>query len=82
LAYSKTDYININIFSERIINKQNSIIKMKKNYKTIFFMGITFVGVGVVFMVSVNVALGAAFIALGAVNMIIGGKHKDRWKKQ
>ncbi|MBW2989378.1 hypothetical protein KY358_03610 [Candidatus Woesearchaeota archaeon] len=51
------------------------------NYKGIFFSGITFVGAGVVFMTSVNVGLGAAFIGIGIMFMIIGGKNKDKWKK-
>lgn len=57
---------------------------MKKNeinYKAIYFMGITFVGVGVVFMTSVNPVLGAAFIVIGISNMIIGGKNKEKWQK-
>lgn len=44
-------------------------------------MGITFVGVGVVFMTSVNPVLGAAFIVIGISNMIIGGKNKEKWQK-
>ena len=52
------------------------------NYQAIFFMGVTFVGAGVVFMTSVNAGLGAAFIAIWAVNMVIGGKNKDKWPKK
>jgi len=52
--------------------------KKNINYQAIFFMGVTFVGAGVVFMTSVNAGLGAAFIAIGAVNMVIGGKNKDK----
>ncbi len=52
------------------------------NYQAIFFMGITFVGTGVVFLSAVNKALGAAFIALGLLNMIIGGKHRETWKSK
>ncbi len=52
------------------------------NYKAIFFMGISFIGVGVVFMSSVNAGLGAAFIGIGGLNMIIGAKNKDRWDKK
>tara|TARA_Y100000310_G_scaffold144610_1_gene143845 strand:+ start:149 stop:325 length:177 start_codon:yes stop_codon:yes gene_type:complete len=56
--------------------------KRETNYKAIFFMGVTFVGVGVVFMTSVNSGLGVAFMAIGGLNMIIGGKNKDKWKKK
>ena len=37
----------------------------KKDYRGIFFMGVSFVGVGVVFMSSISVGLGVAFIGLG-----------------
>jgi hypothetical protein len=57
------------------MKKQNNI-----NYQAIFFMGVTFVGVGVVFMTSVNAGLGAAFIAIGGLNMIIGSKNKPNKK--
>lgn len=51
------------------------------NYKALFFLGITFAGTGVVFMSSVNPGLGGAFIALGIIFMIIGGKNKEKWPK-
>jgi hypothetical protein len=53
--------------------------KKSNNYQAMFYMGVSFMGVGVVFLVSVNPGLGAAFIAIGGVNMIIGAKHKDKW---
>jgi hypothetical protein len=56
--------------------------KQETNYKAIFFSGITFVGTGVVFMTSVNVAIGAAFISIGITFMIIGGKNKEKWSKK
>jgi hypothetical protein len=52
------------------------------NYQAIFFMGVAVVGLGVVFMTSVNAVLGTAFITIGGLNMIIGGKHKDKWPKK
>ena len=52
------------------------------NYKAIFFMGISFVGAGVVFMSAVNPVLGVAFIVIGISNMIIGGKNKEKWPKK
>jgi hypothetical protein len=52
----------------------------ESKYKAIFFMGISFTAVGVVFLSAVNVALGIAFIAMGIFNMIIGLKHKESWK--
>jgi hypothetical protein len=53
----------------------------EKDYKAIFLMGITFIGVGVVFMATINPGLGGAFMGIGCLFMIIGGKNKDKWKK-
>ena len=51
------------------------------NYQAIFFLGLTFIGAGVTFMAAVNPGVGAAFIGLGISFMVIGGKNKDKWKK-
>ena len=32
-------------------------------------------------MTAVNVGLGAAFIGIGGMFMIIGGKNKEKWQK-
>ena len=59
-------------------------MKKKKeiNYKAIFFLGITFIGAGVVFMSAVNAGLGGAFIGLGVLYMVIGGSKKEKWPKR
>ncbi|MBU4536692.1 hypothetical protein KJ603_01480 [Patescibacteria group bacterium] len=54
--------------------------KKEINCQAIFFMGISFVGVGVIFLSYINVGLGAAFIVIGGLNMIISNKHKNTWK--
>ncbi len=51
--------------------KQN---KKEPDYQNFFTLGIIFVGVGVVFMASVNAGLGGAFIGLGILWMLIGRK--------
>ena len=55
--------------------------KKQTDYQALFYMGIILVSVGVVFMASVNIGLGTAFIALGSLYMMFGGKNKDKWKK-
>jgi len=55
--------------------------KKRINYKAIYFTGIVFLGVGVTFLASENSGIGAAIIGLGALCMLIGGKNKDKWKK-
>ena len=53
-----------------------------KNYKALFFSGLTFVWAGVVFLAAVNSALGGGLIVIGIAFMIIGGKNKDKWGKK
>ena len=53
-----------------------------KNYKALFFSGLTFAGAGVVFMASVNPGVGGGLIVIGITFMIIGGKNKDKWDKK
>jgi hypothetical protein len=53
----------------------------EKDYQAIFFTGITFIALGVVFMNSVNSELGTIFLGVGGLFMIIGGANKDKWKE-
>ena len=57
-------------------------MKKQINYKAFFAVGIIFIGVGITFTSTVSKGLGAAFIVLGVVYMIIGGKNKDKWPKR
>ena len=57
-------------------------MKKQINYIAIFFLGITFIGTGVVFMSAVNSGLGSAFIGLGVLFMVIGRTNKGKWDKK
>ena len=57
-------------------------MKKQINYMAIFFLGITFIGAGVVFISAVNSGLGGAFIGLGVLFMVIGGTNKGNWGKK
>ncbi|MCK5624761.1 hypothetical protein KAI04_02885 [Candidatus Pacearchaeota archaeon] len=50
--------------------------RKKENQDALFSLGTIFVGVGVVFMITLNSALGIAFIALGLIWMI--NKYKNK----
>ena len=54
--------------------------KQNFDYKALFILGISFIGVGVVFLAAVNKAIGIAFIAMSIIYMIIGLKNKDKWE--
>ena len=51
------------------------------DYPSFFVMGISFVGLGIVFRATINPDfLGIA--ALGVIYMLLGWKNKDKWKKK
>jgi hypothetical protein len=56
--------------------------KKSFDYRTLFILGISFSGVGVVFLATVNKAIGLAFIGISITYMIIGLKNKDKWQKK
>ena len=56
-------------------------MKKQVNYKVFFPVGICFMGTGITFMAAVDKGLGAAFIVLGVVYIIISIKNKNKWKK-
>ena len=57
--------------------------KMREpNYQVFFNVGMIWIPVGVVFMITVNQGLGVVFIALGIIYMAISVANKDKWKKK
>lgn len=52
-----------------------SELKLEKiNYRTIFYLGLSVIGLGVIFIAAINVFLGVSFIAVGLVNVFVGQK--------
>jgi hypothetical protein len=51
------------------------------NYQVFFILGMSWIPVGVVFMIAINPAIGTAFMAMGIVYMAIGLANKDKWEK-
>lgn len=51
---------------------------MKKKDNVFFTLGISFVGVSIVFIAAVNKAIGMAFMGLGIVYMVIGIKKSKK----
>jgi hypothetical protein len=52
------------------------------NYRIFFNIGMIWIPVGVVFMITLNPAVGMAFIAMGVVYMTIGLVNRDKWEKK
>ncbi len=63
-------------------SKQKPKSKEQKKYEMFFAVGVSFVGVSIVFITNVNKAIGLAFLALGISYMAIGIKHKKKLEKQ
>ena len=83
-------YILIGIFSILIIigiiialifhKQKKDADKDEINYQAFFHLGFIWIPVGVVFMITVNPAIGVAFLALGASYIAIGLANRDKWK--
>ena len=52
------------------------------NYQVFFSIGFVWIPCGVVFMITINPALGVVFMALGVLYIAIGLANRDKWKKK
>ena len=64
------------------------VLKKKKegnlkepNYQVFFSIGTIWIPIGVVFMITINIAIGIAFISMGAIYQTIGLANHDKWEK-
>ena len=51
------------------------------NYKIFFIIGLVWIPVGSVYMITINTVMGIAFMGLGIAYIAIGLANKDKWKK-
>ena len=65
------------------------VIKKKKegkmgepNYRVFFIIGIAWIPIGSVFIITINLVMGIAFMGLGIVYMAIGLANRDKWEKK
>lgn len=52
------------------------------NYQVFFTIGIVWLPVGVVFMLTINTAIGIAFMAMGAAYLAISLANRDKWERK
>ena len=52
------------------------------NYKIFFILGLVWIPIGSVYMITINTAIGIAFMGLGVAYIAIGLANKDKWKKE
>ncbi|KYK27733.1 hypothetical protein AYK20_07905 [Thermoplasmatales archaeon SG8-52-1] len=52
------------------------------NYQVFFSIGLVWIPAGVVYMITINPALGVVFMVLGLSYIAIGLANRDKWKKK
>ena len=52
------------------------------NYRVFLNVGMTWIPVGVVFMIAINPAIGIAFMAMDITYLAIGLANRDKWEKK
>jgi hypothetical protein len=52
------------------------------NYRVFFNIGMIWIPVGVVFMITINIVIGIAFMCLGTSYMAIGLANRNKWEKK
>ena len=65
------------------------LFKMKKegkmreiNYQVFFYLGLSWIPIGFVFMIAINTVLGIAFMGMGTSYIAIGLANRDKWEKK
>ena len=61
--------------------------QMETDYRAFFFMGVTFLPIGIAmmivyFLIDLSFFIAFPFITLGVVYLIIGLNNRDKWKKK
>ena len=64
------------------------LFKLKKedktreiNHQAFFYLGISWIPIGCVFMIAIIPVLGIAFMGMGASYIAIGLANRDKWEK-
>jgi len=65
------------------------VIKKKKegkmgepNYQVFFTIGMAWIPIGSVFIITINLLMGISFMGLGIAYMAIGLANRDKWEKK
>jgi hypothetical protein len=63
------------------LKKQKENKYVEPDYQAFFIMGISFLPIGFVFIITINPAF-ISFLAIGLCYIAIGLANKDKWKKK
>jgi len=62
-----------------VVFKKKKEGKMREpNYQVFFILGIAWIPIGIVFMVTINLVIGIAFMGMGVSYMVIGLANRDK----
>jgi hypothetical protein len=64
-----------------VFKKKKEGEMIEPNYRVFFILGITWIPIGIVFMVTINFVIGIAFMGMGISYMAIGLANRDKWEK-
>jgi hypothetical protein len=64
-----------------LIKKKKEGKIVETNYQVFFIIGIAWIPIGIAFMVTINPAIGMAFMAMGIAYLLIGLANRDKWDK-
>ena len=70
------------IFIVVMLKKKKEGKMGEPNYQVFFVLGILWMPIGIVFMMTINLVIGVAFLGLGISYLAIGLANRDKWKKQ
>jgi hypothetical protein len=62
--------------------KENGRINKEIDYKAFYLIGIIWIPVGIVFMITINLTIGIASIGMGTAYMAIGLSNRDKWERK
>ena len=62
--------------------KENGRINKEIDYKAFSLIGIIWISVGVVFMITINFPIGITSMGMGTVYMAIGLGNRDKWERK
>jgi hypothetical protein len=65
-----------------VFKKKKEGKTVEPNYQVFFNVGMIWIPVGVVFMITINFVIGIAFMGMGLSYLAIGLANKDKWERK
>ena len=62
--------------------KENGTINREIDYKAFYLIGMIWIPVGFVFLITINITIGIAFFGMGIAYIAIGLYNRDKWGRK